>query len=308
METGISKQREVSDAKASKKELQRDINFLLDDYFESRERSMNIAREFFGLGDGVIITEEELNDFVVFAKYSLKRVWQYMQSGQDGFVNKVKSIKAVTLEDIDLELKDNVYARNPMSDMLIIDNLGELALHDMSHMVGVLARHGFSHDGYGIAPILGRYDFEEVIKDENIMRKVFEEELFSGIFAYHYFSKNNLPSIKTFFNYVDLSMQLTLGSHHNSLKAYVEAQGILDTQGKNNNTYNNFIELEMMKAYKITEGIKHNLPVVFSDMMKFIYDNREDPRALVLLFFKYCGPFIQDLKQRKDRKYKVKLI
>ena len=139
------------------------------------------------------------------------------------------------------------------------------------------------------------------------MRKVFEEELFATIFAYHYFLKNNLSSLKTFADYVDLNMQLTVGSHRDNLKAYAKAQGILDKQRQGDNrVYHDFMELEMAKAHKTTEDIKSDLPPVFLDMMRFIYDNGRDPRVLVLLFFKYCGPFIQDLKQRKDRKYKVK--
>jgi hypothetical protein len=55
----------------------------------------------------------------------------------------------------------------------------------------------------------------------------------------------------------------------------------------------------ILQAEEIAEEIRKNPPAKVVECLRYIWDNRDNHRVLVDLFFKKVGPYIESLKKRK---------
>jgi hypothetical protein len=272
--------------------------------FGSKEKRKKIFQDFFGLsiysgkyfgvGDfsdrnelEVEITEAEIDDFVIFCKFTVKRILNAQSQKEGGVYTELK--KLVDLKDF-IELPDIFY----------------LLYHDVSHAVGTIITGRNKINNNSIVPPFFEFKPGMSIND----KEVIEDELYGALFAELEISHKDNSATK---ENVILNT-LRMSSTFDDFKSIYIQRVMKATQYENEKEARRFrlrgksfgmTDAEFKSEQeKIIEEIKSNPPQKLIEILQRVWDHRDNPRVLVDLFFKEVGPYIEELKKRTPRKLK----
>ena len=259
--------------------------------FDNETFAKESAVAFFGLCNNktgeifdTLLTQEELEKFVIFIKHVGKRVTSAYSQKFDGVTLNKKLINVTELKDVDNGTKS-----------LFFNNL----FHDLSHSVGQIARHGASTNITPVQPYLRQKP------DQNFnVREHLEDELRGFMFGSLYHPSPYTNRIK-----IHLEQSRTYEEFKTNFIEKTIRAAIDDNESAFNATYD-FGNMERMEFFdkrdafeeeqkRLQEEIVANPPEDVLRNLEYIWAHRDNPRVLVDLFFKEIDPYIENLKKRK---------
>lgn len=282
-------------------EYKRDTKKIIEDFLESivfdEEMFMQVSIAFFGLHgydkDGFIIytpellTQEEKASFALFFTHVGKRIL-------DAYFNKYNNHFATSIGNNDIVTVEDLPSLTPKKTRLLLDIL----LHDMSHSFGTFVNSDTPFPKTTKSPFLLTKKGGEINNTE-----IMVNEFFGFIFSTPYFAQGASYGnrIKAHFEKA-LSYEVFKHNFFERLKGVILSDNsrLIHEKGQEDFTY--FIGKgydEMKSATTIADEAIEIMKNKYDYILTYLWDNRENPRVLIDLFFQEVGPYIARLRERK---------
>jgi hypothetical protein len=252
--------------------------------FERVEEQEKIFREFFHLNDGTEISSQERSDFIILYRHLLKRVILSLKSNNPSLYTELQEY-AGQLQDEEILKDHNQFNLKKLNTLKLVS-------HDIAHSVGNIINGRFEQERK-LYPV-----FTEKEKNERLPNKIMmEDELYSSLFSFGTSYATHIAlaidSQKysfTFEEYIESYIARVMGLTIGSIEADLKSQ---------NSRAPHLTQTIILQAEEIAEEIRKNPPAKVVECLRYIWDNRDNHRVLVDLFFKKVGPYIESLKKRK---------
>ncbi len=247
--------------------------FLINELIEKELTESNVAiqfQSFFNVKPGEY-SQKEIEASKIFLSFALKR----LMSNQLKDGNSAEKL----LDVVRLNLSGGIW------------DLFSMIWHDTSHVAGVIIRGEKDQYNSKIPPFLKD---DGTVKHNN--RTVMEDELYSNLLRDY---PNTLPLAKSSNSFEEFVS--------NYLKEVMRATYSLNSKLISEITIeDDEIARLRSEAESIVLDTEQNPPAKVTELLRYIWEHREDPRVLVNLFFepRFGIPqFIDGLKKRKPYDY-----
>ncbi len=264
------------------------IEDFLESLFENEEAKKKIILQFFGISVD-LLSEEENQYFILYAKYALKRI-----------LNASMHRDKVMSPGVQLYLSQHQLNVNKLDgDFMTL-------FHDLAHTV-VSYNENSSEKENSIIP-----EFLREREDPN-KRKIYEEEALATVF------------MSTFEGVPPVSLSILDEQSKNIFVAFLRDNNFPDNYQASFNevadmidatpvdTLEKYFSLYQDIVYKLLEAsngeehelvaeLKSNPNPFLIEMLAFVYNNKSNPKVLYKLFSTICAPLLKNLQTREVNK------
>lgn len=289
-------------------DIQREIERVCEEVFQSREITKTAAKEMFGLGDAEL-TPEEMEEFRLFVEYASKRL--------ANAALHIPGEEITTKEDAVRTLQG------------LKDHMGRLAFHDVAH---ALINYEDHHEDNSIVPAFlrnkKRYNDIEAISEEpralmwdsfignhpifiSLMDPVRRRELLKRArraFPSPELNPENQARFAAVENAVkncdkDSSFETAFDGYQNIIYALVRSTNQSAFIEATNSTFPEEHEATQNQYDRIVGHLKTNPDSKLVAVARAVFENYEkDPKILFKEFRRIAGPLLDQLKKRVSKK------